>query len=62
MRAISFAPGEFYHLYNRGTDKRVIFRSQADNNRFIKLLYLCNGTNPVHFSDLKDQDIFPTKK
>lgn len=38
------APGEFYHLYNRGVEKRDIFTSKADYDRFISLLYLCNGT------------------
>ena len=48
-RKISFAPDEFYHLYNRGNDKRLIFKSERDQERFMKLLYLCNGQNPFHF-------------
>ena len=47
-RNIIFAPGEFYHLYNRGTEKRNIFSSNADYERFLSLLYLCNGSTPVH--------------
>ncbi|MGC9602182.1 MAG: transposase [Minisyncoccia bacterium] len=39
-----FAPGEFYHLYNRGVEKRDIFTSQIDYDRFISLLYLCNSS------------------
>ena len=42
-----FAPGEFYHLYNRGTDKRKIFDTKADYERFLLLLYLCNQKSPV---------------
>ncbi|HEY4511649.1 MAG TPA: transposase [Candidatus Paceibacterota bacterium] len=51
-RNISFSLGEFYHLYNRGTEKRKIFLNKADYNRFVTLLYICNSTIPV---DLKLQ-------
>jgi putative transposase len=47
-----FAPEEYYHLYNRGTDKRHIFLDKADHMRFISLLYLCNSGIPIHRSDL----------
>lgn len=43
----NFSVGEFYHVYNRGTDKRKIFLSQRDYERFIVLLYLANSHNPV---------------
>ena len=46
-RKISFAVEEYYHLYNRGSDKRVIFMDNHDYRRFVALLYLCNGTKPV---------------
>ena len=52
-RNISIAPGEFYHLYNRGTEKREIFSSEADRKRFIALLYLCNTAEPVHIDGIK---------
>jgi len=42
-RKISFAEGEYYHVYNRGVDKREIFLSDDDRNRFIKLLFVGNG-------------------
>jgi putative transposase len=47
-RSFAFAPGEFYHVYNRGTEKRNIFSSRADHDRFLTLLYLCNQTAVVH--------------
>ena len=50
-RPMTFAPGEYYHLYNRGTDKRKIFLDKADHERFISLLYLCNSGIPLHRSD-----------
>lgn len=43
----SFAENEFYHLYNRGVEKREIFLDKKDYDRFIKLLYLTNGTKHI---------------
>lgn len=37
-----FAPGEYYHIYSRGIDKRVVFANLSDFQRFKKLLYLAN--------------------
>lgn len=42
-----FSEGEFYHIYNRGVEKRIIFMDDHDRARFLRLLYLCNGTKPV---------------
>ena len=54
-RSAPFAVGEFYHVYNRGTDKRIIFENIYDQNRFRALLYVANGANAVdisrHFSE-----------
>lgn len=47
QRSFSFAPGEFYHLYNRGTEKRRIFLTHADYARFLALLYLANQETPT---------------
>ncbi len=41
-RTIIFDIDNFYHIYNRGNSKQIIFRSEGDQNRFMKLLYLCN--------------------
>ncbi len=38
-----FAHEEFYHIYNRGTDKRTIFKDVADYDRFLELLFLSNS-------------------
>lgn len=51
-RVISIAPEEFYHLYNRGIEKRTIFYSRADYERFVALLYFANQDQPA---DLKYQ-------
>lgn len=51
-RKFSFSIGEYYHIYNRGTDKRPIFLSSNDYNRFILLLHLCNNTAQIDISNL----------
>lgn len=51
-RQIDIAPDEFYHIYNRGVEKRKVFLSHTDHERFIALLYLANQTEPA---DLKYQ-------
>lgn len=47
QRKMNFSEGEYYHLYNRGTDKRVIFLEDHDYKRFVALLYVCNSVNSV---------------
>ena len=42
---------EFYHIYNRGTERRLIFLDNKDRTRFLSLLYLCNNRLPIHRSD-----------
>ena len=46
-RPFAFAEGEFYHLYNRGTEKRKIFLSERDYERFISLMFLSNSSQAV---------------
>ncbi|KKT74245.1 MAG: hypothetical protein UW71_C0030G0006 [Parcubacteria group bacterium GW2011_GWB1_44_7] len=50
----TFALDEYYHLYNRGVDKRIVFENDSDYKRFVLLLYLCNGTSPVRFNSLSN--------
>ena len=52
-RNIEFAPGEYFHLYNRGTERRTIFSSETDYERMLALLYLCNGTIPVRMDGIR---------
>ena len=30
MRPVQLVEGEFYHVYNRGTDKRTLFRDDTE--------------------------------
>jgi putative transposase len=55
QRRVSFAEGEYYHVYNRGTDKRIIFLDDEDYQRFIALLFLANSGVPMHRSDHKSK-------
>lgn len=48
---------EWYHCFNRGVDKRKIFQSKSDYDRFLILMYIGNGTLPIHISNLKDMRI-----
>jgi len=47
-RNLVIAPEEFYHIYNRGTDKRDIFKTKSDYDRLLSLLYISNSGVPVH--------------
>jgi len=40
-RTIPFAPGEMYHLFTRGVEKRNVFLDNHDRERFISLLTHC---------------------
>ena len=53
-RNIAFAENEYYHLYNRGVDKRTVFENESDYRRFALLLYLCNGKTPLRFEEFPD--------
>ncbi len=50
-RKNKFNPGEFYYIYSRGCGTECLFRSTSDKKRFIKLLFVCNGTRSVVFRD-----------
>lgn len=52
-RNVSFAEGEFYHLYNRGVEKRVIYNDENDYSRFIDLLYLCNTNESINVRNVR---------
>lgn len=51
-RNFNFSVSEFYHLYNRGNDKRIIFKDGNDYARFVVLLHLLNNSASTHINDL----------
>src|SRR3989344_8417316 len=54
-RKIIFSEGEFYHLYNRGVEKRPIFSDRNDRERFLRLLFIANSTEPFDFREIADK-------
>lgn len=64
IRKVSFAFGEYYHIYNRGNSKQIIFHNNEDYRHFIKLLYLSNTRNNIilrninkNFFDFKQENM-----
>lgn len=43
MRSVSFVNGEYYHIYNRGNSKQVIFHDDEDYSYFMNLLIVMNS-------------------
>ncbi len=56
-RKVPLVSGEYFHVYNRGNSKQVIFLDDEDRERFIKLLYLLNSKKNINFRN----DIVETK-
>lgn len=56
-RVFAFANSYFYHVYNRGSEKKSIFESKRDYQRFIKIInyYQHLGPKPKfsHFSQFQ---------
>jgi putative transposase len=47
IRPTPFVTGEYYHLYNRGNSKQVIFNDEQDHLYFINLLMIVNSKQRV---------------
>lgn len=43
----TFSKGEYYHIYNRGTEKRNIFIDDEDLQRFFVSMSEFNSSNPI---------------
>lgn len=52
-RKIIFSEGEYYHVYNRGVEKRNIFMDLNDYQRFHRMLYVANSTKPVVYKTIQ---------
>ncbi|MFA6251671.1 MAG: transposase [Candidatus Paceibacterota bacterium] len=63
LRKIKFIQGEYFHLYNRGNDKKVIFKDKEDYKRFVGLMYACNQIENFKSDNLqKDEGLFNVKR
>ena len=47
MRKVKFVTNQYYHLFNRGVDKRVIFLDQSDMDRFFQSMEEFNVIEPI---------------
>ena len=47
MRKTAFVENEFYHIYNRGVDKRSIFSDKNDLERFFQSMQEFNVIEPI---------------
>src|SRR3989344_2453420 len=54
MKKPVFIPGEIYHVYNRGVEKRNIFVNDRDRERFLFGLKLFNTPKAVNISDFSE--------
>jgi len=48
MRRDPFVTGEYYHIYNRGVEKREILLCERDYFRFLESMKEFNNTKPVY--------------
>src|SRR3989339_830564 len=55
LRKDPFITDEYYHIYNRGIDKRVIFKANRDYERFMMLLYLANSDDSFRLDNILDK-------
>lgn len=51
IRTLEFSLGEYFHIYNRGVEKRTIFMDEADHERFVSLLYSANSDTSIYLSE-----------
>jgi putative transposase len=56
-RKIVFSSGEYYHLYNRGVEKRELFFEDSDRDRFVRLLFLANSNRSFVFRLVQGQPL-----
>jgi len=54
IRKTEFANGEFYHIYNRGVEKRTIFCDDKDYKRFLLAINLVNDVEGGLLQKWKD--------
>jgi len=47
MTRIIYEDDEFYHIYNRGVERRLIFSDRKDVDRFLKSMEVFNRKEPV---------------
>lgn len=56
-RLTTFTEGEYYHLYNRGNSKQIIFNDEKDHEHFIHLLSTLNTGSRIRVKKLKQNNV-----
>jgi len=54
QRDANLSIDEYFHLYNRGNSKQLIFKSGSDYRRFMSLLFISNGSYAFKLRDYRD--------
>ena len=57
IRNLTFSINEFYHVYNRGTEKRLLFLDISDYERFVNLLWVSNSKTSIHLSNYQGKSL-----
>lgn len=55
MRKLKFQNGNYYHIYNRGVDKREVFTDEKDYKRFLRSMRELNCPGPIDSLYRQDQ-------
>jgi len=55
MRKTQFANSEYYHIYNRGVDKRKVFLGEKDYFRFLLCMREFNCPDPIGSLEFRDR-------
>ncbi|RJQ36589.1 transposase [Candidatus Microgenomates bacterium] len=60
FRTTPFVNGEYYHIYNRGLEKQVIFNNRGDYFHFLETIFYYQIQNPKpKYSQYRVSKIFP---
>lgn len=57
IRSTSLVSGEYYHIYNRGNSKQIIFHDEQDYRYCIKLLSIMNSEQHSKSRDTKKSSV-----
>lgn len=55
QRKQNFVEGEFYHIYNRGIEKKIIFQDVEDYQHFMYLMFICNTEKSIIVRDVSEK-------
>ena len=61
-RHISFSEGEYYHIYNRGVEKRDVFMDAGDYLRFQRMIFYANGNRPIVYKLISTDEFSGAKR